>query len=72
MKYIISLFVLMIGVTALSQPANPGGSPPAGAPPVGTGVPLDGGAIALLIAGTAYGVKTLRKKKENNKVDDSI
>jgi len=44
-------------------PGDPGGGPGGGDPPVGTGVPLDGGALSLLIAGAIYGVKSLRKKK---------
>jgi hypothetical protein len=58
-------FFLFSSITLFSQgPGDPGGGPGGGDPPVGTGVPLDGGSIALLVAGAAYGMKSLRKKKK--------
>lgn len=64
MKKKVSLFVVLIvfGVFNLyAPPADPGGGPVGDDPPVG--VPIDGGAVALLIAGAAYGVKKFRDKK---------
>jgi hypothetical protein len=55
------IFIISI-VSAVAQPGLPGGDPsgdPGG--PVGTGVPLDGGSIFMLIAGVAYGAKELKK-----------
>jgi hypothetical protein len=56
--------LLFFGLINLyAPPGDPGGGPGGGDPPVGTDVPIDGGAIVLLIAGVAYGAKKLRKKK---------
>lgn len=60
-------FILIISstISTFAQgPGDPGGGPVGGDPPVGAGVPLDGGALGLLIAGAIYGVKSLRKKKK--------
>lgn len=56
--------LLFFGVMNLyAPPGDPGGGP-AGDPPVGdTAVPIDGGAVALLVAGVAYGAKKLKAKK---------
>lgn len=40
------------------------GDPGAGDPPVGA--PIDGGAVVLLIAGAAYGVKKYKEKKQSD------
>ena len=64
-KIAVVIFVLIATTTVSTYaqgPGDPGGGP-AGDPPVGAGAPLDGGALALLIAGAAYGIKSLRKKK---------
>lgn len=54
--------LLFFGVLNLyAPPGDPGGGPGGGDPPVG--VPIDGGAVVLLIAGAAYGVKKFRNKK---------
>ncbi len=58
------LFFICVITSLNAQPGGPGGGPGGGDPPVGTGVPLDGGALGLLIAGAIYGVKSLRKKKK--------
>jgi hypothetical protein len=67
LRKITVVALILIATTTLSTyaqgPGDPGGGPSGGDPPVGAGVPLDGGAIALLIAGAAYGIKSLRKKK---------
>lgn len=60
---LVFIFTISIGVS-LAQPGDPGGGPGAGEDPVGTGVPLDGGSLMLLIAGVTYGAKQLKKKKE--------
>lgn len=69
-KKIVFVVFVLIATTILSinaQPVDPGGGPGGGDPPVGgTGVPLDGGALSLLIAGVIYGVKSLRKKRHRN------
>jgi hypothetical protein len=65
--------LLFFGVFNLyAPPGDPGGGPGGGDPPVGTDVPIDGGAIVLLIAGAAYGAKKLKKKKitEFEKVEE--
>lgn len=52
----VLLFLGTLGtVIAQGGPGGPGGDPE---------VPLDGGAILMLIAGVAYGVKRLRGKRE--------
>jgi hypothetical protein len=54
--------LLFFGVFNLyAPPGEPGGGPGGDDPPVG--VPIDGGAVVLLIAGAAYGVKKLRNSK---------
>jgi hypothetical protein len=62
-KYLLMsaiIFIISIG-SAIAQPGLPGGDP-SGEPggPVGTGVPLDGGSIFMLIAGVAYGAQRLK------------
>ena len=64
MKKITTVLValLFFGVFNLyAPPGEPGGGPVGEDPPVG--VPIDGGAVVLLIAGAAYGVKKLRSSK---------
>lgn len=54
--------LLFFGVLNLyAPPGEPGGGPVGDDPPVGA--PIDGGAVVLLIAGAAYGVKKLRNSK---------
>ncbi|PLX09029.1 MAG: hypothetical protein C0596_04315 [Marinilabiliales bacterium] len=63
MKKLICLLsaLIVFGVFNLyAPPGDPGGDPGAGDPPVGA--PIDGGAVVLLIAGAAYGIKKLRDK----------
>lgn len=73
-KILFGVFVLLISFNALSQtPPTPGRSngrrcdnPPCGrgnglpGPP---GLPIDGGLSFLIIAGAAYGVYELKRKK---------
>jgi hypothetical protein len=64
MKKLITFLAVLLffGVFNLyAPPGEPGGDPVDGDPPVG--VPIDGGAVVLLIAGAAYGVKKLKKTK---------
>ena len=61
--------LLFFGVFNLyAPPGDPGGGPGGGDPPVG--VPIDGGAVVLLIAGAAYGAKKLKQKKQRNKLEE--
>lgn len=61
--------LLFFGMMNLYAPPADLGDDPIGNPPVGddppVSVPIDGGAIALLIAGSAYGAKKMREKKKN-------
>jgi hypothetical protein len=51
---IIVLYTLQISVL-MAQPGGPGGGPGGGDAPVGgAGIPLDGGALELLLAGVVY------------------
>ncbi|NTW33211.1 MAG: hypothetical protein HGB12_11420 [Bacteroidetes bacterium] len=62
--FIIIFF--FIGLTAImAQPGGPGGGPGAGDGTVGSGVevPINGGAIFMLIAGLVYGIIKLRGNK---------
>jgi hypothetical protein len=68
-KNILFLFVLMSlsVLPTFAGPGDPGVPPAEGDSPVGdtpVGAPIDGGAIGLLIAGAAYGVKKLKDKKK--------
>jgi hypothetical protein len=46
------LFIAFQVIIIYAQPGDPGGGPTGGDPPVGgSGVPLDGGALELLLAG---------------------
>jgi hypothetical protein len=52
MKYLITLiFLLTLTAIAHAQPLPPTDNP----------VPLDGGILALLVAGAAYGAKRLKQ-----------
>ncbi len=63
---ILTVFLFLCLLT-FSQP-NPGGNPADdGQTPIGSGVPLDGGLIALFVAGAAYGTKKLYKKRNDKK-----
>jgi len=54
MKHIITFtFLLALATIAYAQPLPPSGAP----------VPLDGGLLALLAAGAAYGVKKVKDKE---------
>lgn len=73
MKKLMTLLaaLLFFGVLNLyAPPGDPGGDPGAGDPPVGA--PVDGGAVVLLIAGAAYGVKKLKAKKlsDDQKIEE--
>ncbi len=70
MKKLISLFavITIFGIMSLfAQPGGPGGGPGGGDPPVG--VPIDGGAAALLVAGAVYGARKLKKKRDLEKAE---
>jgi hypothetical protein len=47
------IFFFFLGVVAHAQPLPPSGAP----------VPLDGGLLALLAAGAAYGAKKIKDKQ---------
>ena len=55
-KILLVIVMLSIQVSMLmAQPGGPGGGPGGGDPPVGgAGIPLDGGALELLLAGLVY------------------
>jgi hypothetical protein len=55
-KIALLIVLLTIQISVLmAQPGGPGGGPGGGDPPVGgAGIPLDGGALELLITGIAY------------------
>jgi hypothetical protein len=61
-QILVFLFLMFFSALIYAQPGLPGGDP-SGEPggPVGTGVPLDGGSLLMLIAGVAYGAKELKK-----------
>lgn len=71
MKKTLLIFTAMLcffALTAFAPPGDPGGGPGGDDPPVGdppVGVPIDGGAVALLVAGAAYGAKKIKEKKKN-------
>jgi hypothetical protein len=54
MKSIITLSLLLLACYAYAQPLPPTSDP----------VPLDGGIVALLAAGAAYGAKKMKVKSE--------
>lgn len=60
--FISLVLILTSTISAFAQPGDPGGGPGGGNPPVGAGVPLDGGALGLLVAGAIYGMKSLHMK----------
>jgi hypothetical protein len=69
--FILLMFIPVVDVFAqqCTQPAGccPDGFPPflcTGCPPC-TGIPLDGGLSALLIAGVAFGAKKLRGNQKS-------
>jgi hypothetical protein len=70
---LILLFIMFFSTLIYAQPGVPGGDP-SGEPggPVGTGVPLDGGSLFMLIAGVAYGAKRLKEKGKAEKVHGEI
>jgi hypothetical protein len=57
------IFVALAPVVSLAQTDGGGGfdDPDSG------GVPVDGGIIALVVAGAAYGVKRLQSARKNDK-----
>lgn len=61
-RYIMIMGLLAIGTLAAN--AQPGDLGPMPTPPTGTGVPIDGGASLLAVAGGAYGVKRLRERRK--------
>jgi hypothetical protein len=56
---IIYLLIVFVSITGIlhSQPTGPGTDPD---------VPIDGGISLLIAGGVIYGVKELRKKRNNN------
>jgi hypothetical protein len=57
----IFLFLLLTAVSISLVMAQIGG----GGPPLSNPVPVDGGALALLGAGAAYGYKKIRDKRKS-------
>jgi hypothetical protein len=65
--FFVLAFVLCGVVNSFGQPSDPD-DPPGGDDDPVTNVPIDLGAFAVLIGGTIYGVKSLKKtKKDKNK-----
>ncbi|OQX96952.1 MAG: hypothetical protein B6I24_10345 [Bacteroidetes bacterium 4572_128] len=65
-QILILILFLFLCLLTFSQP-DPGGNPSGEQNPIGSGVPLDGGLIALFAAGAAYGTKKLYKKRNDKK-----
>ncbi|MGM0650291.1 MAG: PID-CTERM protein-sorting domain-containing protein [Bacteroidota bacterium] len=62
-KLLLSMLVVFF-LCSFAPPGEPGGEPEEDDPPVGeVSVPIDGGAIALLVGGAVYGVKKIRENK---------
>jgi hypothetical protein len=60
-ELLIVLLIAFSMITLYAQPGDPGGAPTGGDPVVST-VPLDGGALELLMAGLAIiGFKKIKK-----------
>jgi len=55
-KIILLIAFLFVALAGIAQAV-----PPPVPPPPPPGLPIDGGVLFLLIAGMAYGVKTIRK-----------
>jgi len=55
-KLIVVLLMLQMTAFAQGNPGLPDGDPD---------VPIDGGMVALLVAGAAYGVKKIRDMKDS-------
>ena len=57
-SYKIALLIVLLTIqisVLMAQPGGPGGGPGGGDPPVGgAGIPLDGGALELLLVGLSY------------------
>jgi len=58
--YLLFIFIVL-SLSLHAQPEDNGGDPP----PVD--VPLDGGTGLLISAGIAYGVRSIKKRKEKNR-----
>ncbi len=65
---LMSVFVIM-GTALYAQPGGGGGQGQGGPPPGGTGAPVDGGAVALVIGAAAYGYKQF-KTRTSGKVEE--
>ena len=61
--FILCFSFMLIGVAAYSEPKPP--KPElSNAPPPPPGLPIDGGLSLLLVSGVAYGIYTLKRKKQ--------
>ena len=65
MKWALVVVVTFAVSVAFAQPGGGGGGAPGGGPPPsgGTGAPIDGGAIALLVGAASYAYHQLKEKK---------
>lgn len=64
LKITFAIFLVTASTALFAQPGGGGGGQGQGGPPP-TGVPIDGGAAALLVAAGLYGAMQLKAKKQN-------
>ena len=67
-KLTIAVVLILAATVVFAQPGGGGGiggGVPVGGPPPsgGTGAPIDGGAIALLVGAASYAYRQLKEKK---------
>ncbi|MDO9038610.1 MAG: hypothetical protein Q7U59_09720 [Lutibacter sp.] len=63
-KIILLCFSFMLFTLAAYSKPKPPKPEEGGAPPPPPGLPIDGGLSLLLVSGVAYGIYTLKRKKE--------
>jgi hypothetical protein len=68
MKKFASIFFLTIAGVLFSGNLFAGGPPPPPPPPLG--IPVDAGALIILVIGSAVGVVTLSKRMKQNTVNN--
>lgn len=61
-----TIFILILVITATglwAQPGGGGGGQGGGGPPPGTGAPVDGGAVGLLVVVAAYAYRQAKERE---------